>query len=71
MKTYEDLEGDGGSNIIGQVVQLGEKQRSRLDKIKHKVALMSGTMKKGNLLFQMKLLLTLFWIFVKTVTKPS
>ena len=42
MKTYEDLEGDGGSNIIGQVVQLGEKLRSRLDKIKHKVALMSG-----------------------------
>ncbi|GIT64924.1 MAG: hypothetical protein Ct9H300mP23_05510 [Nitrospinota bacterium] len=27
MKTYEDLEGDGGSNIIGQVVQLGEKLR--------------------------------------------
>ena len=42
MKTYEDLEGDGGSNIIGQVVQLGEKLRSRLDRIKHKVALMSG-----------------------------
>ena len=42
MKTYEDLEGDGGSNIIGQDVQLGEKLRSRLDKIKHKVALMSG-----------------------------
>ena len=42
MKTYEDLEGDGGSNIVGQVVQLGEKLRSRLDKIKHKVALMSG-----------------------------
>ena len=36
MKTYEDLEGDGGSNIIGQVVQLGEKLRSRLDRIKHK-----------------------------------
>ncbi|MBT3922513.1 MAG: P-loop NTPase, partial [Nitrospina sp.] len=42
MKTYEDLEGDGGSNIIGQVVELGEKLRSRLDKIKYKVALMSG-----------------------------
>ncbi len=42
MKTYEDLEGDGGSNIVGQVVQLGEKLRSRLDKIKYKVALMSG-----------------------------
>jgi ATP-binding protein involved in chromosome partitioning len=42
MKTYEDLEGDGGSNIIGQVVQLGEKLRARLDKVKYKVALMSG-----------------------------
>ena len=42
MKTYEDLEGDGGSDIIGQVTQLGKKLRSRLDKIKHKVALMSG-----------------------------
>lgn len=42
MKTYEDLEGDGGSDIIGQVGQLGAKLRSRLDKIKYKVALMSG-----------------------------
>jgi ATP-binding protein involved in chromosome partitioning len=42
MKKYEDLEGDGGSNIIGQVTVLGEKLRSRLDKIKYKVALMSG-----------------------------
>ena len=42
MKTYEDLEGDGGSNIVGQVVQLGEKLRARLDKVKYKVALMSG-----------------------------
>ena len=42
MKTYDDLVGDGGSDIIGQVTQLGAKLRSRLDKIKHKVALMSG-----------------------------
>ncbi|MFQ5449013.1 MAG: P-loop NTPase [Nitrospinaceae bacterium] len=42
MKTYEDLAGDGGSNIIDQVVSQREKLRSRLDKIKHKVALMSG-----------------------------
>lgn len=42
MKTYEDLAGDGGSNIIGQVVSQRKKLRSRLDKIKHKVALMSG-----------------------------
>ncbi len=42
MKTYDDLAGDGGSNIIGQVMSIREKLRSRLDKIKHKVALMSG-----------------------------
>ena len=42
MKTYEDLAGDGGSNIVEQVQALGEKLRSRLDRIKHKVALMSG-----------------------------
>ena len=42
MKTYKDLAGDGGSNILEQVVSIGEKLRSRLDKIKHKVALMSG-----------------------------
>ena len=37
MKTYEDLEGDGGSDIIGQVTELGKTLRSRLDKIKHKI----------------------------------
>jgi ATP-binding protein involved in chromosome partitioning len=42
MKTYDDLAGDGGSNIVGQVVSKLEKLRSRLDRIKHKVALMSG-----------------------------
>jgi ATP-binding protein involved in chromosome partitioning len=42
MKTYEDLVGDGGSDIVGQVAQLGEKLRFRLDKIKYKIALMSG-----------------------------
>ena len=42
MKTYEDLTGDGGSNIIEQVEALGKKLRSRLDRIKYKVALMSG-----------------------------
>ncbi len=42
MKTYKDLAGDGGSNIIGQVVSLTEKLRGRLDKITHKIALMSG-----------------------------
>ncbi len=42
MKTYEDLAGDGGSGIVSQVVSKLEKLRGRLDKIKHKVALMSG-----------------------------
>jgi len=42
MKTYEDLAGDGGSNIVEQVQNLGVKLRSRLDKIKYKICLMSG-----------------------------
>ncbi|NIQ02299.1 MAG: P-loop NTPase, partial [Nitrospinaceae bacterium] len=42
MKTYDDLPTDGGSNIIGQVVSQREKLRERLDKIKHKICLMSG-----------------------------
>lgn len=42
MKTYEDLAGDGGSQIIEQVTYQLDKLRKRLDKIKHKVALMSG-----------------------------
>ena len=42
MKTYEDLAGDGGSNIVEQVVFKREQLRARLDKIKHKVVLMSG-----------------------------
>ena len=42
MKTYEDLAGDGGSNIVEQVEALGKKLRSRLARIKYKVALMSG-----------------------------
>ncbi len=42
MKTYEDLAGDGGSNIVDQVVSQREKLRGRLDKIKHKISIMSG-----------------------------
>jgi len=42
MKTYNDLAGDGGSNFVGQVTEQLEKLRTRLDKIKHKIALMSG-----------------------------
>ena len=42
MKTYEDLSGDGGSQIIDQVGRQLDKLRGRLDQIQHKVALMSG-----------------------------
>jgi ATP-binding protein involved in chromosome partitioning len=42
MKTYDDLAGDGGSNVIEQVVSQREKLRKRLDLIKHKVSVMSG-----------------------------
>jgi len=42
MKTYNDLPSDGGSNIIEQVVSQQGKLRARLDKIKHKISLMSG-----------------------------
>ncbi|MFQ5673122.1 MAG: P-loop NTPase [Nitrospinales bacterium] len=42
MKTYQDLATDGGSQIIEQVTYQLNKLRKRLDRIKHKVALMSG-----------------------------
>jgi ATP-binding protein involved in chromosome partitioning len=42
MKTYDDLAGDGGSNVIEQVVSQREKLRKRLDPIKHKISVMSG-----------------------------
>jgi len=42
MKTYDDLAGDGGSNVIEQVVSQREKLRKRLDPIQHKISIMSG-----------------------------
>ena len=42
MKTYNDLASDGGSNIVEQVVTQQQKLRARMDKIKHKICLMSG-----------------------------
>ena len=42
MKTYDDLAGDGGSNVIEQVISQREKLRKRLDPIKHKISVMSG-----------------------------
>ena len=42
MKTYDDLAGDGGSNVLEQVLSQREKLRKRLDPIKHKISVMSG-----------------------------
>ncbi|MDP2728910.1 MAG: Mrp/NBP35 family ATP-binding protein [Dehalococcoidales bacterium] len=41
-KKYGDIAGDGGSDIIGQVTAQGERLRSRMAFIRHKVAVMSG-----------------------------
>lgn len=41
-KKYKDIIGDGGSNIAGQVKQQIERLRSRMEKVKHKVAVVSG-----------------------------
>lgn len=42
MKKYKDIVGDGGSNILGQVAQQMDRLKVRMDKIRHKVAVMSG-----------------------------
>lgn len=42
MKTYADIAGDGGSNIIGQVVSLKEQIKSNLSQIKHIIVIGSG-----------------------------
>lgn len=42
MKKYKDIAGDGGSNIIEQVVEKGARLKARMAKIKTKVAVMSG-----------------------------
>ncbi|MBI4332171.1 MAG: Mrp/NBP35 family ATP-binding protein [Chloroflexi bacterium] len=41
-KRYKDIVGDGGSDIVGQVVAQNERLRSRMSLIHHKVAVMSG-----------------------------
>lgn len=41
-KTYKDIVGDGGSDIVGQVTAHMDRLRSRMDLIHHKVAVMSG-----------------------------
>lgn len=41
-KKYKDIIGVGGSNIVGQVTQQIGRLRSRMEKVKHKVAVISG-----------------------------
>jgi ATP-binding protein involved in chromosome partitioning len=42
MRTYKDLTGDGGSDVLGQVVAQRERLASRLMSVKRLVAVMSG-----------------------------
>lgn len=42
MKTYRDIPGDGGSNILGQVAALKERLEQRLSRVRHVLAVMSG-----------------------------
>ena len=42
MKKYSDIEGDGGSNILQQVGDMSDRLAKRLEKITHKVAVVSG-----------------------------
>jgi ATP-binding protein involved in chromosome partitioning len=42
MKTYKDITGDGGSNIIEQVMEQKNRLQIRLSKVKNIVAIMSG-----------------------------
>jgi ATP-binding protein involved in chromosome partitioning len=41
-KTYKDLSGDGGSNIVGQVAEQVARLQARMQDIRHKVAVVSG-----------------------------
>ena len=42
MKRYKDIVGDAGSNIIGQVVEQIERLKARMQRVKRKLAVMSG-----------------------------
>ncbi|MFQ5595749.1 MAG: P-loop NTPase [Anaerolineae bacterium] len=42
MKTYHEISGDGGSNILGQVIALKDRLEARLSHVDHVVAVMSG-----------------------------
>ncbi|MBI4640483.1 MAG: Mrp/NBP35 family ATP-binding protein [Candidatus Tectomicrobia bacterium] len=41
-KKYSDIVGDGGSNIIGQVMEQAARLKARLSQVKHTIAVMSG-----------------------------
>jgi ATP-binding protein involved in chromosome partitioning len=42
MKTYKDIAGDGGSNIVEQIAEQKNRLQIRLSKIKNIIAIMSG-----------------------------
>lgn len=42
MKTYKEIVGDGGSNIVEQVVEQKSRLQNRLSKIRNVIAVMSG-----------------------------
>jgi len=42
VKTYRDIPGDGGSDILGQVAALKERLEAHLSRVQHVVAVMSG-----------------------------
>ncbi len=42
MKSYHDIKGDGGSNILEQVIEQKERIARALSRVKHKVAIGSG-----------------------------
>src|SRR5262247_375270 len=41
-KSYKDLVGDGGSNIVGQVTEQVARLQARMHSIKNKLAVVSG-----------------------------
>jgi ATP-binding protein involved in chromosome partitioning len=42
MKAYQDIAGDGGSNIVGQVTEQARRLKARMAPVKHIIAVMSG-----------------------------
>ena len=42
MKTYADIVGDGGSNLVAQIQQQVARLQERLSSVRHIVAVVSG-----------------------------